>query len=48
MLAYDLTAQTIRLHDVVRAYLRGRIGIDRLRELDGVFIDGHGYDDPAP
>ncbi|MFB3133774.1 MAG: NB-ARC domain-containing protein, partial [Rhodothermales bacterium] len=47
LLAYDLTAQTIRLHDVVRAYLRGRIGMDRLRELDGVLVDAHGYDDPA-
>ncbi len=47
LLAYDLTAQTIRLHDVVRAYLRGRIGRERLRELDGVLVEAHGYADPA-
>ena len=44
---YDLTQQYVRLHDVVRAYLRDRAGKDKVRELDAILVDAHHYEDPA-
>ncbi|BCJ44257.1 hypothetical protein GCM10010168_10700 [Actinoplanes ianthinogenes] len=39
--AYQQASQSIRLHDVLRLYLRHEVGAERLHELNALFLDAN-------
>ena len=41
LLRFELATQTIRLHDVIRTYLRQEVGIDGLVSLHAQFLDAY-------
>src|SRR6266571_1708259 len=42
LLNFDLSARKVRLHDVVRAYLRQEVGMAGIGALDGQLLDAYG------